>query len=111
MSDVTFAKDDSTNLLCPACQGSYLHHGTVIVYDRASEDAPSYAIVVDREGALLTEGAEATRNPSSRRHGVAIRFECENCDTVSELTLAQHKGCTHLEWRRLGRFLSHTRAA
>jgi hypothetical protein len=37
-------------------------------------------------------------NPSSRRGGIAIRFWCEGCPFISELTLAQHKGSTEVEW-------------
>jgi hypothetical protein len=45
-------------------------------------------------------GAQAERgNPSSRRNGVVIRFWCEDCDVISELTLEQHKGNTLLRWR------------
>ena len=38
-------------------------------------------------------------NPSWRRHGLAICFECEFCGRTSELTIAQHKGQSLLAWR------------
>jgi hypothetical protein len=39
------------------------------------------------------------RNPSERRQGLAIAFSCEDCDAKLELTIAQHKGNTIVEWR------------
>jgi hypothetical protein len=97
---VEFAGDD---LLCPACRSSYLHHFAVRVFSRDGEDAESTLIEVrDAETMWLEDGAEKT-NPSSRRDGVAIRFWCEGCSILSELTFAQHKDVTECKWRRFGR--------
>jgi hypothetical protein len=38
-------------------------------------------------------------NPSGRRHGLAIAFDCEGCGDEIELTIAQHKGLTAFAWR------------
>ncbi len=41
-----------------------------------------------------------SRNPSDRRQGMIIRFECENCGPNGiELCIAQHKGNTIVHWQ------------
>lgn len=37
-------------------------------------------------------------NPSLRRDGIRIAFACENCTTLPDLTIVQHKGATQLQW-------------
>jgi hypothetical protein len=94
---------DGVTLLCPACQGDYLHHDNIATYARG-EDADETTVVTTcphrgTSNIALTSGAS---NPSSRRNGMAVRFYCELCSVISELTLAQHKGQTLLEWRSAG---------
>jgi len=98
---IAYGKSPDDCIKCPACQGGHIHHDTVTIFDRKAEDAPSYALVVERGGCVSNiTGARAEQdNPSSRRHGVAIRFWCEECDTISELAVEQHKGSTRLRWR------------
>ena len=86
-------------LICPGCGADTLHHDCVTVFDCA-EDSPtmvrtrvSNGIVESRE---VPNGSE---NPSSRRGGIAIGFWCECCPAKSELTIAQHKGNSLVEWR------------
>lgn len=90
---------DDNVLLCPGCSGNNLHHSTVTVFTRSQEDAkPVRTIIGNAEvitGAMLPTG----ENPSSRRDGIAIGFWCENCSFQGELTIAQHKGLTLVEWR------------
>lgn len=87
-------------LLCPRCNSNNLHHGRVIVYDRG-EDAPLTTVVVvdGRDISCSERKSIECSNPSSRRHGLAILFTCENCGVWSELTIEQHKGETYLHWR------------
>jgi hypothetical protein len=94
--------DADDALRCPHCGNNYLDHGEVIVFSRR-EDAP-----ITIETRIATTGltcitpvpSREARNPSGRRNGLAIRFECENCDAEDlEFTLAQHKGQTPLAWR------------
>ncbi len=110
MAGVSLELDDSTpvegragwKLLCPHCEGDYLHHFTVAVYDRPREDAPSYETrIATGQGCDGGFGGDvpARGNPSSRRHGVAIGFVCELCGESAELVIAQHKGKTYLAWR------------
>ena len=101
------------NLQCPSCGGELLHHAGLVAYDR-HEDAPETVVTELRpDGSLsrYSRSSQFTDNPSSRRDGIAIRFWCEECGagdfedphTASyELTIAQHKGRTHLSWRLRG---------
>jgi hypothetical protein len=87
-------------LICPRCRGDNLHHGAVTVYDRAEDDSQTLVMDVrSRRTRSRIEESKNTANPSSRRSGIAIEFWCENCDNTSELTIAQHKGTSFLEWR------------
>jgi hypothetical protein len=100
---VKFDEQDPTWLTCPHCGQSNLHHDAVTVFDREREDRPVTATTVTGDGVYRKEGWAADRaNPSSRRDGLAISFWCEHCPALSELTIAQHKGCTFLEWRVVG---------
>jgi hypothetical protein len=89
-------------LVCPRCHDShsYLHHGALTVY-HLREDEPRLTRIGVRNGSALIErvDSDASGNPSSRRDGLAIYFDCEICGTSSELTIAQHKGQTLLAWR------------
>ena len=88
-------------LNCPICHGDNLHQGRVTVYER-NEDAEQVlrTIVADR-GHLSRDfvANSSSGNPSARRHGLAIQFECEGCGDIGELTIEQHKGSTYLAWR------------
>jgi hypothetical protein len=95
-------KDDDV-LECPHCPNaieSYLHHGKVTVYAR-HEDAPRVTKIEVNNGVAHTNETDdnGSGNPSFRRDGVAICFECELCGRTSELTIAQHKGQSLLAWR------------
>jgi hypothetical protein len=43
-----------------------------------------------QQDSSVRDVGELGKNPSSRRNGIAIRFWCENCDALAELTLEQH---------------------
>jgi hypothetical protein len=44
--------------------------------------------------------ADSPDNPSTRRHGLIIDFECETCSANPiQLRFAQHKGTTLVSWR------------
>ncbi len=84
-------------LLCPLCKESALHHGTVGVFSRDFEDS--------EVGLRTTAGRNVITDksmigiPSSRRDGIRIEMECENCGELPfDLGLAQHKGATFLMW-------------
>jgi hypothetical protein len=92
--------DTASDLHCPRCGGEYLHQRKVMVFDRGEDDELTAVTTV--QGGLsathLLPSAEAD-NPSSRRQGLAISFECEYCHGEIELTIAQHKGLTQTSWR------------
>ena len=105
------AIDDNTWLVCPECGNNYLHHNALTVYNRA-EDAPATRVThlgtamdgfspnaTDDTLTSATVKSDACDNPSSRRHGLQIRFYCETCAAEPTLNLYQHKGFTGLEWK------------
>jgi hypothetical protein len=84
-------------LRCPFCGHDYLHHGRVEVFTRLKEDAPSIAVTLD--GCNLPVLGASGCNPSSRRQGLLIYFNCENCGRLPvALGIAQHKGNTFVTW-------------
>ena len=94
-------------LACPHCGSEYLHHTDITIFD-CEEDGPETITIVPRgDGPRAARADETGGNPSSRRHGLAIRFYCEICSEVGvddyiadfELTIAQHKGKTYVAWR------------
>jgi hypothetical protein len=96
--------DDDT-LSCPCCGGQFLHHGRVTIFHRErGEDSPR-TLETSVEGPVtlcnITPSATSA-NPSSRRDGFAIAFYCEECRLDAELTFAQHKGQTLVQWRNAG---------
>jgi hypothetical protein len=87
-------------LVCPRCGGGYLHHRGVISYDRNEDDKQTIETLVENgTTSVSVVPSTASRNPSSRRDGIAIQFECEGCGDSFELTIAQHKGVTLVAWR------------
>jgi hypothetical protein len=96
----TIKTNDRGELLCPRCDGEYLHQERVTVYDRNEDSRTITKIGVSRayvEFECVVNGGSG--NPSARRDGLAIQFICELCGERSELTLAQHKGVTETGWR------------
>jgi hypothetical protein len=117
--DDSFIGNEPNVLLCPRCGFQYLQHYAVTAYDR-HEDAeystktaircqmtfsggPDGLVVETEQGRTIveTERSSESRNPSSRRHGLAISFFCEGCHETSELTFDQRKGNTILAWREI----------
>lgn len=84
-------------LLCPSCGNSWTHHTSVTVFDR-TEDAEIGRKTV-ATGAATTVDSDITGNPSGRRNGLVIGFDCENCPTVMEMDVFQHKGQTFFRMR------------
>ena len=85
-------------LVCPSCGGDYLHHGAVCSYTRIKEDsADGTAYRID--GSSIARSSQLNGNPSARRDGITIDFNCELCGNTSTLGIAQHKGQTQLSWQ------------
>lgn len=100
IEDTTVRINEDGILLCPRCtpaDGTYLHQLAYTIYERPSgEDGLSIAIDISSVDSVVHTVAK--RNPSRRRQGLAILFECEQCG-LAELTIYQHKGNTFSEWR------------
>jgi hypothetical protein len=98
---MTMAGNDSL-VVCPRCGNDYTHHGAVTIYHRIGGEDGSRILITKIAGEqIATSIADEAHSgcPSSRRDGLAIVFECENCAEHFELTLAQHKGQTLVDWR------------
>ena len=83
-------------LICPNCGCNNLHQVAVDVYFR-NEDA-KYGLHTCVDFSNATTDMEVGGNPSLRRSGLYITFECEQCPVESKLNILQHKGTTYLEW-------------
>jgi hypothetical protein len=85
----------------------------VTVFHRIEDDEMITQTVVTGTSATVEAVPDSrTTNPSSRRDGIEIEFQCELChwekssDPANQrmfLRIAQHKGKTLLEWRFEGR--------
>lgn len=80
-------------LLCPSCGDGFTHQREVEVWNRP-EDVERDGTTVDANGAIRSISAD--RNPSDRRQGIRVWFECEisSCQSRFAVTIAQHKGQT-----------------
>jgi hypothetical protein len=87
-------------LCCPHCGDPNIHHGRVTVYS-TYEGARDTAVTVISPGGNITSHRNGSGwdNPGTNRSGLAVHFTCECCAKSFELTLGQHKGHTHVEWR------------
>jgi hypothetical protein len=96
-------EDDST-LCCPYCGEQYLHHREVTVFRRIEDDPDTEEVTVSTQPATAPTVAMEVEclNPSSRRDGLAITFECEHCLERPEFAIAQHKGQSFMAWRHRG---------
>jgi hypothetical protein len=93
---------DNNRLVCANCAGVNLHHSYIVVFHRdGGEDARrTLETHVDgRTTKCKIMPSAVADNPSRRRDGIAIGFHCEDCGTQAELTIAQHKGQSLIEWR------------
>ena len=106
-TDAQVGDDTYSNaLICPMCGGYYLHQGNTTIYER-TEDA-SVTTVIAQNGSEVVRTdfpSDDVANPSMRRHGLIIEFECECCHVddfkktpLLRLSIYQHKGITFLEW-------------
>jgi len=91
-----YEKDFGAELLCPNCEGNYLHHGEVEIFE-CGEDA-GHGIHVTVSDGKATMDTSLKGNPSSRRHGLKINFWCEQCHAKSLLLVKQHKGNTGVDF-------------
>lgn len=97
-------------LLCPEC-GHNMHQRRVSIFARTEDAERTRVVDVNLyTGELSTQELPSHKvdNPSARRHGMTIYFDCEICGAEKPTTiptvvthilhLAQHKGFTYLVW-------------
>ena len=101
---------DDDVLKCPQCGGNYLHHRNTTIFERSEDDKLTTVIAQSEHEAQVSRFPSAdTCNPSYRRNGIIIEFQCEHChydygDASPELqgffrlAIIQHKGNTFVEW-------------
>jgi hypothetical protein len=87
---------------CPRCGGEYLRHTGAVFFERGEDEETLVKVEVDGANTSTSVVPSAgSGNPSSRRHGMYVRFSCEQCtrpgDTL-QLNIAQHKGATEVSW-------------
>jgi hypothetical protein len=87
-------------LCCEHCGFNYLHQIKVDVFERSGEDS-NKGLHVTTQGVMASINTDMEGNPSSRRDGIKITFNCENCDGLTYLYIIQHKGCTYInpDWK------------
>lgn len=85
-------------LVCPACGHNHLHHGAVVINNRASEDQPG--VVVEVAGQAMTAHPSLPADFAGRRNDLRIAMSCEQCGPIGELVIRQHKGSTYIEWKK-----------
>ena len=103
-------------ITCTHCKSTYLHHFAVEVFHRSEDEEFGGRLFVATPGSTTDapvgddfrfdyESKHEMRgslNPSSRRHGVLIEMICEECNQITSLRIAQHKGETLLSIAQVG---------
>lgn len=88
-------QEDADVLVCPYCTCGYTHQGEIQIFNREQEDSErGLHVAVDEDTVKID--SNMTGNPSSRRQGMVVRFECENCRRDFKVCIEQHKGHTFM---------------
>lgn len=90
---------DNNALVCPSCGNHNLHQRCASVFFRHIEDGFEGKFVKCSKDSV--DEISGTNNPSIRRDGLLIKFECEFCAADPELAVFQHKGITYVEWHSM----------
>lgn len=90
---------NDNDLECPACGGGNLHQCKVTTFWR-NEDAELGRKVISSTADTI-ETKDMQSNPSPRRSGILIMFECETCYAEPEMSIIQHKGSTYIGWHSM----------
>lgn len=91
-------KTMGSTLICPRCKNGNLHQTSCTTFWRESEDADSGKIVTTSHESIVENSHLMSGNPSNRRDGIVIRFDCEQCAAGPMLSIKQHKGTTYIGW-------------
>lgn len=90
--------DTNGVLSCPSCGCEYLHQGRIAVYHNADDGRSEAKLTVCEDKTTHNRAGFIGKNPSPRRDGMLIEFDCEQCDGEPTLAIYQHKGNTIVEW-------------
>lgn len=86
-------------LRCPYCGCHNLHQVAVDVFERKEDQAEGLHVLVYGSGLQnVRMDRNLKDNPSPRRNGLSIVFQCETCPFSSRFNIYQHKGETLLKW-------------
>jgi hypothetical protein len=88
-------------LECPGCDQPNLHQRKVSTFWRVEDAERGIRVVSQFVHTLVDE--EMHGNPSLRRDGILIDFDCEHCDAEPRLSIVQHKGITLVQWESMRR--------
>jgi RNase P subunit RPR2 len=92
--------EEALVLCCEHCGFNYTHLFKTEIFSR-SEDAEMGDHMIFKGFAEIESELHfdhsLSGNPSSRRSGVSLFFNCENCDYITRLNISQHKGVTIID--------------
>ena len=91
-----FIQGEDFSFLCPHCGSEYMHHVKIDIFERDEDDKEGINICIKKDVHI---DKCLTKNPSNRRNGLIIHFDCEGCHKKTALNFAQHKGKTLVEVR------------
>jgi len=97
-------------LACPLCGGGHTHQGAMEIFDRTKEDSEDGLHLLIKHG-KHTVDRSMVGNPSGRRQGMTIEFECEICSKKFAVIIAQHKGETLVFWNNHPKIMPTNRRA
>lgn len=82
----------SGELECPSCGSRYLSHKKIKIFERKEDE--ELGLHIEVEGMSVSADQDLFGNPSSRRNGLMIQFQCEECGGDPVMLISQHKGNT-----------------
>lgn len=91
-----FVVNEDKTLICPSCGEPFVSHRMIEVFEREEDDAKGLHVTIGHN-TFMTD-TDLAGNPSPRRNGFRIVFECEMCWSEHELVICQHKGRTFVEF-------------
>ena len=83
------------SLKCFHCGFEYTHVCGIAWYRRGEDEDQCSTVIAGFENCEVVK-TDNSNNPSGRRDGLRIIYNCENCGDFSSLSIAQHKGNTFI---------------
>lgn len=84
-------KDYNNPLICTNCGHDYLNFRNIEIFVREKEDDINCKHVVVNNQYVHVD-SNISGNPSERRNGLTVRFNCENCRHITGLNVFEDKG-------------------